>query len=372
MSEADKASVDASLNRALGFAETTGATGMWVGIYDPEKGKYLTSVGAIAKDGAEATIADHGRIGSVTKTFTATGILQQVAAGNLALEDTVADVLPELAGKVPEIADFTVEQLLGMTTGIKDYANGGILLEEVLKDPTRVYTGEEIILRSLADLGVDRRFIKYSTTDYLILGEMLSKVTGKPVSEAVTDVAANLGMDNTALPAPDDPTLPDPAATGYMGAGIAASVNVAGIKHFKQGVATPNPASWAAAGGGMYSVLEDMGTWAGTALGTSTLPKDLGDQRLSDASKLLDAGCYGLGIMDFGNGWVGHTGQTLGFEAVIAYNIRTGAALTGFVNEGGSLLSLASVLEELSRFENLGAALFLGSESNTACSVSAD
>ena len=39
MSDADKASVDASLNRALGFAETTGATGMWVGIYDPEKGK---------------------------------------------------------------------------------------------------------------------------------------------------------------------------------------------------------------------------------------------------------------------------------------------------------------------------------------------
>ena len=281
-------------------------------------------------------------------------------------------MLPELAGKVPEIASFTVEQLLGMTTGIKDYANAGILFEEVLADPNRVYTGEEIITRAIDELGIDSRFPKYSTTDYLILGEMLSKVTGKPVSQAVTDVASDLGMSNTALPAPDDPSMPQPAATAHKGAGVASSLKSSGIKELKQGEGEPNPASWGAAGGGMYSVLEDLGIWAGTALGTSTLPKALGDQRLSDASKLLDAGCYGLGIMDFGNGWVGHTGQTLGFEALVVYNTKTGAALTGFVNEGGSLLSLTPVLDELSSFKDLGTAVFLGSESNTACSASAD
>ena len=54
------------------------------------------------KGGAAATVADHSCIGSVTKTFTAVAVLQQVEAGKLALTDTVQKVLPDLATKYPE------------------------------------------------------------------------------------------------------------------------------------------------------------------------------------------------------------------------------------------------------------------------------
>ena len=95
------------------------------------------------------------------------------------------------------------------------------------------------------------------------------------------------------------------------------------------------------AGGGMYSTIADLGTWAGTGLGTSLLPADLAAKRL--AAQQTPEGNYGLGIYDWGNGWVGHTGQILGWESVVAYNTKTGAAFVTIVNETGSVMSALAV-----------------------------
>lgn len=366
MSAADAQALDDAASAALQEADQLGFTGMWAGVYDPDRGRHLMAVGSAADGGPAATGDDHGRIGSVTKTFTATAVLQNVAAGRLSMSDTIADVLPDLAADIPEIADVTVEQLLGMTSGIGDYANAGILFQEMLADPEIVYDPADIVARAVSEVGIDTEAQTYSTTDYLILGMMVEKVTGLPTHQAITEVATDLGMSNTALPAPDDPTMPDPSATGYIGAGAAMSLAESGVTDPPLGPSQPNPASWGAAGGGMYSVLSDLGIWAGSGLGTATLPESLGDQRLSDASELSDAGCYGLGIMDLGGGWIGHTGQTLGFEALVLYNTETGAAMTGMVNEGGSLAALGAVVQQA--FPDLLEPLFLGAPSApTAC-----
>ena len=72
----------------------------------------------------------------MTKTFTTTAILQQVAAGALKLESTIGEFLPDLATKYPDIKDITVEQLAGMTSGIPDYANTGVVIKQVVADPS--------------------------------------------------------------------------------------------------------------------------------------------------------------------------------------------------------------------------------------------
>ena len=72
----------------------------------------------------------------------------------------------------------------------------------------------------------------------------------------------------------------------------------------------------------MYSTLADLGTWAGTGLGTSLLPADLAAMRL--ATQKIPEGYYGLGICDWGQVWVGHTGQLNGWESLVAYNTTTG------------------------------------------------
>ena len=45
---------------------------------------------------------------------------------------------------------------------------------------------------------------------------MLEKLTGKPVEQVVTELAALVGMSQTALQAPDQVVMPDPASHGYV------------------------------------------------------------------------------------------------------------------------------------------------------------
>jgi len=355
MSEADVAAFD-KVNEAT-MAVKGAPPGMWIGVWDPKKGRHIGGYGEAVIDGAKATDADHGRIGSVTKTFTATAILQQVAAGKLTLSDTVGTLLPDLAATYPDLAAITVEQLLSMHSGIPDYINSGLLTQQFLDHPEKVWTPDEIIASVLAKTKVDPSVAEYSTTNYLILGEILRKVTGQAPDVVITSVATALGLNDTALPAPADTAMPAPASAGYiMDAGVASLKEAGGTAKSGTTVQDATP-SWGAAGGGMYSTVADLGTWGASGLGTATLPQVLGDQRLQ--SRPIKPGIdYGLGIIDWGNGWIGHTGQAIGWEAVVAYNTKTGAVFVGMVNETASLMSVAPVMMQY--FPDLAQPVFVG------------
>lgn len=60
----------------------------------------------------------------------------------------------------------------------------------------------------------------------------------------------------------------------------------------------------------MYSTVGDLGKWAATGLGMSLLPADVAAERLE--FKTIPKGEYGLGLMSWDNGWIGHTGQLIG------------------------------------------------------------
>jgi D-alanyl-D-alanine carboxypeptidase len=93
----------------------------------------------------------------------------------------------------------------------------------------------------------------------------------------------------------------------------------------------------------MYSTVADMGTWAASGLGTALLPADLGEQRLQ--AQPTPEGDYGLGIFNWGSGWIGHSGQVIGWEALVAYNTDTGAVFVVMDNETGSLSATLPVLQ---------------------------
>jgi hypothetical protein len=66
----------------------------------------------------------------------------------------------------------------------------------------------------------------------------------------------------------------------------------------------------------MSSAIADLGTWAGTGLGTSLRPADRAAKRL--AAPKIPEGNGGLGLSVRGGGWVGHTGHILGWKSVVA------------------------------------------------------
>ena len=271
-------------------------------------------------------------------------------------DDTIEGLLPDLANKYPDVADITVEQLLGMTSGIPDYEDW--MLPDVVADPTRVWTPDEIIDRTLDRGGLAEPGTPgYSTTNYLILGQMLEQVVegDEEISTIITDLAENEGLTRTALPEPSDSSLPDPYSNGYVTEAGSAELAANGATVPAGTDVTGWSPSWGGAGGAMYANLEDLGTWASTGLGTSLLDERLGRQRISDTKELPEAGEYGLGLQVWGNGWIGHTGQIIGWEALVAYNTDTGDVFVAIVNETASLLAAAALASEV--FPELGAAL---------------
>jgi D-alanyl-D-alanine carboxypeptidase len=340
MSAADAQAIDDAAAAALAAAPDL--PGMWIGVWDPEKGVHIGAYGDAVAGQTAATPEDHSRIGSVTKTFTATAVLEQVAGGELALDETIEEVLPDLAETYPDLAPITVEQLLAMRSGIPDYENTRAVTGPVVEDPTKVWTVDEIIATTLEEEPLQPPGTPgYSTTNYLILGEMLEAVTGEPVEQVINGVAEEAGLSDTALQEPEETQMPDPSSHGYLNDPGVQSLAEAGITAEPGQDVTDWTVSWGQAGGGMYSTVADMGTWAATGLGNTLLPADLGDQRLQ--TQPIPEGDYGLGIFDWGNGWIGHTGQLIGWESLVAYNTDTGAVFVGMVNETGSLTAAIGV-----------------------------
>ena len=115
MSAEDSEGLDIIANAML---ESGDVNALYLGVWDPARGAHVKAYGiADVATGRAASVGDSFRIGSTTKTFTATVILQLVDAGKLTLDATLADAAPGVAAKYPTVADRTIEQLLSMTGG---------------------------------------------------------------------------------------------------------------------------------------------------------------------------------------------------------------------------------------------------------------
>ncbi|MEU8602893.1 serine hydrolase domain-containing protein [Streptomyces parvulus] len=168
---------------------------------------------------------EHFLIGSQTKTFTATAVLQLVDEGKVALDTPIDTYLPGVVtGNGYDGTRITVRHLLRHTSGIAPYSPG-MPLDPVTVQPPRnadgTYTPREVVRTALSldPLSAPGAKATYSNTNYVILGMLLEAVTGAPARAAVQSrVIEPLGLTRTFFPAPGDRALPSPAVTGYHGA----------------------------------------------------------------------------------------------------------------------------------------------------------
>lgn len=344
MSDADKAALQAVVTNTVDIYAPN-IPGMWVGVWDPTKGWAVASDGQAVVGGAAATPVDHSRIGSATKTFVATEILNLVDAKKLKLTDTIGTLLPALARKYPYAKNVTVQQMLGMRSGLPDYSEIASVIKYYYNHPKVVPTAAKLIDTALASadkLGKP----KYANTNYLLLGEIARKVTGKPIWTLVNQKVRKLGLTQTRLPAPGHPDMPAPASKGYNFLFGQSSLAAQGLNVPLGSEQKDDVTAWGQAAGAMYSTLENLGAWAATGFGTKQLSPVLAAERLTFQPINDGALDYGLGLMSYGGDWVGHDGQAIGWETRVAYNTTTGAVLVIMVNDSGSLGPAVSALRD--------------------------
>ncbi|MEU9702623.1 serine hydrolase domain-containing protein [Streptomyces sp. NPDC047981] len=143
------------------------------------------------------------RSGSVTKTFTATVVLQLVAERRLRLDDTVQHLLPDQVRTDNALsgAPITVRQLLNHTSGLSDYLDG---LLPHFRGIDQYWPREQLIG---IGLGEPRYFptpgtrFRYSNTNYLLLDLIVERITDRDLrTNLERRVLEPLGLRDTSYP----------------------------------------------------------------------------------------------------------------------------------------------------------------------------
>ncbi|MEV4896190.1 serine hydrolase domain-containing protein [Nonomuraea sp. NPDC055795] len=217
----DRPRVQQALERAI--AET-GLPGILAMVREGDDTWFGTAGVADTRTGRERLPQERFRIGSITKTFTATVVLQLVGEGKLSLDDTVEKWLPGLVrGNGHDGRLIRVRQLLNMTSGIFNH----LIDKEML---ARMYT--PAFLKHRFDRYQPRELIKiatsnpsdfrpgqgwtYTNTGFVLAAMIAEKATGKTYAELVRRrIAGPLGLTGTYVPADKEVRIRGPHARHY-------------------------------------------------------------------------------------------------------------------------------------------------------------
>ena len=224
--------------------------GMALGIVRGQELAWFGGFGAADLDsGATPTDGTIARVASVTKTFTATAILQLRDQGRLTLEDPLARHVPEFASARAvggDVDGVTLRRLLTHRSGL------------VTESPTHGwdaldFPSREEILAKLPETGIvipqDSAF-KYSNLAFGLLGEVVYRVTGTPYTEYVhTHIIEPLGLTSTVFDLTDE--LRPRFFTGYNPSPYQDRPGRAPYAHLK-GIS---------AGGQLHSTVSDLAKW---------------------------------------------------------------------------------------------------------------
>ena len=310
------ASSDAGLERTLGAVRDAGIPGVYSAVRDGAR-RWAGAAGvADVHTGRPVRPGMAHRVGSVTKTFTAVGVLQQVGLGRIGLDDPVADHLPGLL-PADEGRAVTVRMLLNHTSGIGDYvpaafpslAGGPGEAAESLDEHRfrRIAPGELVRLGLDAPrTGAPGERFSYSNTNYVLAGLLLEEVTGMAAEDYLTErVIRPAGLRDTAFPR--SPFLAGPHSRMYE----ARYGDIDPPRDY-----SVYDMSWAGVAGAAVSTMEDLNRFY-AALFRGEL---LGPAELAELTRTVPADgghreSYGLGVypveLSCGRFW-GHDGRVWG------------------------------------------------------------
>lgn len=309
-----------STQRAMDAAVKDGVPG----VTGQARDKYGTwngtsGVGDLTTDrprGAE----DHYRVGSVTKTFVATVLLQLEGEGRLDLSDTVDHWLPGVVrGHGHDGSRVTLRQLLNHTSGIYDYyADDDFAASFRLRDGFFKHRYDTWHPRQLVSVAMRHepysfepgKSWHYSDTNYILAGMIIQKVTGRAYADEVRQrIIEPLHLHDTTAPG-TGARMPRPSSRAYSKLADKTTGPSYDVTEF-------NPsAAWTS--GGMISDSGDLNRFYSALLRGKLLPKkQLAEMKTTvPMGEAFPGAHYGLGLaqreLSCGRQVWGHHGGILG------------------------------------------------------------
>lgn len=296
------------------------APGVVVGIWMPE-GTYVTAKGfSDARKRTPMTGDEHFRVGSITKTFTVTALLQLADKKIVNLDDPVSKYL----SYVPNGKNITLRMLANMTSGLYSYSFDEDFQKAILGDLKRTWKPKQLVDISFKHPPAfpPGTAFQYCNTNTVLLGMIIEQVTHVPIGRYFRENQFHsLGLKNTVWP--DNDSLPSPYAHGISQQTL--DGKTADVTHM-------NP-TWGFTAGEIISTRDDLRIWVKSYTTGSLISPEMQKQRLTWVKfpPATPKKGYGLGIGIF-NGWLGHTGELPGYNAGAFYLPSRDATIVMIVN----------------------------------------
>ncbi len=168
------------------------------------------------------TVNNYFEIGSITKAFISSIIMQQIEAGKLSLNETLAQVAKKYPGKnnkllnivqqYPYLGNITLRQYMTHTSGIADAINNPNFIKYFNNNPLGYLDDKALISITMSQKPYfapgTKNYYGYTNTDYIIMGIVIEALTDKPLNEAVQLFLHQLKLDNIYYPAPHANDIP--------------------------------------------------------------------------------------------------------------------------------------------------------------------
>jgi D-alanyl-D-alanine carboxypeptidase len=262
------------------------------------------------------------RIGSLTKTFTITVLLQLVDQGLLKLDDPVSKFFPVTL--IPGGDSITVRMLANMSSGLYNYSELAEFGAMMNQTPGRKWKPEELV-----DVAVKKEpYFKpglgwhYSNTNTVLIGMIIEKLTVHSLEEEIKiRIIDKLGLKNT-----DFATVPD--ISGFHPEGYGED-DASFVYPWVDVTAKYDP-SWAWAAGAMISDIYDLKLYLKALAEGTLISPEMQKERLKWSID-KDEFKYGLGIFQVGD-FLGHNGSYPGYHNISVHSPKSNITVIIFFN----------------------------------------
>ena len=290
-----------------------------IGVWDGKGHSFIRAFGdADLEKKVPLTPADHFRIGSNTKTFVVSVLLQLVAEKKLSLDDPLSRF--SLGVTIPNAEGITVRELCNMRSGLFEAFDTPEFAKLNMKVP-KDFDPKTLVAWAMKQKPYfpPGKGYQYTNTNYLLIGMIIENITKDSVGNQIRKrLLEPFGLTQTFYP--ETEAMPSPWVHGY---------------HLdKEGnwedISNTIPVAFMGSAGAMISDMNDIRRWielyaTGKTCGTGTY------NDLINCIPFLGNTSFGLGIT-CSEGWYGYTGALPGYNTADYYSPETGITILAWIN----------------------------------------